>query len=597
MTVRLLLVATAALLWRGACAGSCPSGEFQCDNGNCVPYRYVNEGDNDCGDWSDEEYHSCRSSQFTCANKDCVNAAYVCDGHDDCRDGSDEALCDVTAPPTTSEAPRSAAACGPDEFQCDNGNCVPYRYVDEGDNDCGDWSDEPHHDCRGDTFACENRNCVNAAYVCDGADDCGDGSDEALCDVTGSSDYGPGYFEPQHHPQGPLCGPSEFWCASGSGCASASAVCDGRQDCPDGSDELACNTDPCLEGQFYCTEHDGYCISGDHVCDALDHCDTSGSDELGCFTCAPRAFACGNGTCIHRMFTCNGVDDCGSGADEEGCDREPKLSYEKGLIIAAEGEEVELKLGVDGMFLFCEWAHAGASYNVEDVRYLLDDDVSTPARWRGNECGLVIDHASREMAGDWTFNVHRQEGESLSGQLTVVLPPGGMPNLPPLSRHEALPAHYSGLGEGSPPTLCPPPFQPLDELCVGVSSMVAPELYSWRDANGICQSVGGYLMTFDDAEQLIRVLRYVDQHTTDSDFPFWVGLSATSNETSAAYSQLQWKWADGRDMEPMTTFVRSPDARETQCGRLESSREAVIWPTPLCNVPTNFLCQTLPLAA
>ena len=33
----------------------CYSDEFTCDNGECVPDSYVCDGDNDCGDYSDED--------------------------------------------------------------------------------------------------------------------------------------------------------------------------------------------------------------------------------------------------------------------------------------------------------------------------------------------------------------------------------------------------------------------------------------------------------------------------------------------------------------------------------------------------------------
>ena len=34
--------------------GSCNYDEFKCNNGNCVPKSYMCDGDNDCGDRSDE---------------------------------------------------------------------------------------------------------------------------------------------------------------------------------------------------------------------------------------------------------------------------------------------------------------------------------------------------------------------------------------------------------------------------------------------------------------------------------------------------------------------------------------------------------------
>ena len=67
---------------------------FTCDNGNEVPEDYVDDGDNDCGDWSDEPNNGDNGEQY---------------------------------------------------FDCDNGNQVPAGYYNDGDNDCGDWSDEPNH--------------------------------------------------------------------------------------------------------------------------------------------------------------------------------------------------------------------------------------------------------------------------------------------------------------------------------------------------------------------------------------------------------------------------------------------------------------------
>ena len=40
----------------------CDSYEFSCDNGECVPNNYRCDGDNDCGDNSDED--GCRESHL-----------------------------------------------------------------------------------------------------------------------------------------------------------------------------------------------------------------------------------------------------------------------------------------------------------------------------------------------------------------------------------------------------------------------------------------------------------------------------------------------------------------------------------------------------
>ncbi|CAL1527036.1 unnamed protein product [Lymnaea stagnalis] len=196
---------------------------------------------------------TCGPNEFQCGDGQCVSLDWFCDTDRDCADGADEAHC-----PTD--------CTGEHQFRCNNGRCVTREFICDGDNDCGDMSDEVdcHKlNCAEEEVHCDVNKCIPELWVCDGDNDCGTGWDESNCTAGSCRDH-------------------QFACADGSRCIPNSFVCDGGPDCSDHSDELNCTCDSTIH--FQCPNN--RCIPIDWRCDNDNDCGDA-TDELGCPTLHP----------------------------------------------------------------------------------------------------------------------------------------------------------------------------------------------------------------------------------------------------------------------------------------------------------------------
>lgn len=236
----------------------------------------------------------------------------------------------------------------------------PYSYCNsEGRCDCANPSMLASRSCSANytgcahgTFQCRSSGvCISWFFVCDGRPDCSDGENVKfllimpnhvnrlpLFFVTGSDEDCSFDLNKQ---TGAQCPEQTFKCAQSGKCISRAGICDGKSQCPNGEDEMNCDSRQSPRGQ--CPERTFQCRSGEclpeyEFCNAIISC-RDGSDEPA-HLCGSKTMPtffmrllsdernrqrlycpmrCANGRCRSTAIVCSGRDGCGDGTDEQNC--------------------------------------------------------------------------------------------------------------------------------------------------------------------------------------------------------------------------------------------------------------------------------------
>jgi len=286
---------------------------YQSDGGctrrwGCLEQSVVCDGQNNCGDWSDEKL--CLNTKLFCRNGECISRSKVNDGKKDMTGGYDEFVCNAT------QGHKCGCMTGNDNCTS-SGKCIPNIWVGDAKDDCiTTHSDEP---CKAMKIWCENcQVIINRCSTDESKMFLMKNSNTNTTICLKSNSYVPHptlstKWTCISSPCGKCLG-EIFYCENGH-VIDNTRYCDTKVECADGSDEQQQTFGFRCSGKL----RKSVCVLPQkNLYDSMSQC-ADGSDlcfvkgEFRCFSCLDKKLI------VSPNQVCDGYVDCFDGSDELLC--------------------------------------------------------------------------------------------------------------------------------------------------------------------------------------------------------------------------------------------------------------------------------------